>query len=136
MRSIYGRTWRCKWQRNNNETYGSTPAKGSVPAYLYGYIKYTNATNQRASDIYQPRIKLFVFYDSDNSKLRMKECGKSFSDNDFENMNKERGRFLKAFERSIISHKKLFDLSDYLGDFKDEPNRINVEVILSLLQEV
>jgi|688.fasta_scaffold176175_2 thymidylate kinase len=88
------------------------------------------------SDIYQPRIKLFVFYDSENSRLRMREDGKSFSDNDFENMNKERDRFLKAFEESMILHKKLFNLSDYLGDFKDEPSRINVEVILSLLQEV
>lgn len=89
-----------------------------------------------SSGIYQADIKLFVFYDSDNSKLCTREDGKSFNGSDFENMNKERGRFLKAFEKSLITHKKLFDLSDYLGNFKDEPSRINVEAILSLLQEV
>jgi thymidylate kinase len=89
-----------------------------------------------SSGIYQADIKLFVFYDSDNLKLRMREDGNSFSGNDDLKMNKERGRFLKAFEKSIISHKKLFDLSDYLSDFKNEPNRINVELILELLVEV
>lgn len=86
-----------------------------------------------SSDFHQSNIKLFVFYDSDNSKLRMREDGNSFSDNDDENLNKERGRFLKAFQKSMISHKKLFDLSDY---FKNELNRVDVEIILRLILEV
>jgi len=86
-----------------------------------------------SSDFYQSNIKLFVFYDSDNSKLRMREDGNSFSVNDDENLNKERSRFLKSFQKSMISHKKLFDLSDY---YKNATNRVDVDVILRLILEV
>lgn len=89
-----------------------------------------------SSNFPQSNIKLFVFYDSDNSKLRMREDGNSFSDNDDGNINTERIRFLNAFQKSLISRKKLFDLSDYISDFKNDPNRIDVELILRSLLEL
>jgi thymidylate kinase len=56
------------------------------------------------SNILPSHIKLFVFYDSDNSKLRMREDRNSFSNDDDGKMNKERERFLKAFDKSMIGN--------------------------------
>lgn len=88
-----------------------------------------------SSDFYQSSIRLFVFYDSDNSNLHFREDGKSFSDNNNENLDKERGRFLQAFEKSMIPRKSIFDLSNYPDYSKDENNRVDVKSILKLLLE-
>lgn len=90
----------------------------------------------RSSDFYHSNIKLFVFYDSNNSNLHFREDGNSLSNNDNENLDKERGRFLQAFEKSMISNKRIFDLSDYPDDSKDEKNQVNVKSILKLLLEI
>lgn len=90
----------------------------------------------RSSDFYYSNIKLFVFYDSNNSNLHFREDGNSLSNNNNENLDKERGRFLQAFEKSIIPNKRIFDLSDYPGDSKDEKNQVDVKSILKLLLEI
>lgn len=85
------------------------------------------------SDFYHSNIKLFVFYDSNNSNLHFREDGKSFSSHKDENLDKERDRFLKAFEKSMIPDKKLFDLSDYTTHLKNESGQINTKSVLKLL---
>jgi hypothetical protein len=80
-------------------------------------------------------IKLFVFYDSDNLKLNVREDGNSLSDKKDENFDKERARFLEAFEKSSIANKQLFDLSDYTSKV-GEPNRVDTDAILKLLLEL
>ena len=88
-----------------------------------------------SSDFYQSQIKLFVFYDSNNYNLHLREDGRSFSSNNNENLDKERGRFLQAFQKSMIPNKSIFDLSDYPDASKDEQNRVDVQSILKLLLE-
>jgi len=88
------------------------------------------------SDFYQSKIKLFVFYDSDNSNLHLREDGKSLSKHYEENLDKERVRFLQAFEKSMISKKRIFDLSDYLDVSANEKNQVDVKSILNLLLDV
>lgn len=90
----------------------------------------------QCSDFCKSNIKLFVFYDSNNSNLHFREDGKSFSNNNNENLDKERLKFLQAFEKSMIPNKRIFDLSDYPDDSKDEKNQVDVKSILKLLLEV
>jgi hypothetical protein len=87
----------------------------------------------RSSDFYPSNIKLFVFYDSNNSNLHFREDGKSFSNHNDENLDKERERFLKAFEKSMIPDKRLFNLSDYPSDLENESGRVNTKSVLKLL---
>ena len=88
------------------------------------------------SEFYQSKIKLFVFYDSDNSNLHLREDGKSLSNKNEENLDKERVRFLQAFEKSMITNKRMFDLSDYLDVSTSRKNQIDVKAILKLLSEI
>jgi thymidylate kinase len=89
-----------------------------------------------SSNLYQSSIKLFVFYDSDNSKLLFREDGNSFSNNNHENFDKERKRFIKAFEKSMILNKRMFDLSDYPSDSNSKTNHVDVKTIINLLLEL
>lgn len=89
-----------------------------------------------SSDLYQSSIRLFVFYDSENFKLHFREDGNSLSNNNNENLDKERDRFLQAFENSMIPNKRIFDLSDYPDDSKNEKNKVDVKSILKLLLEI
>lgn len=85
------------------------------------------------SDFYHSNIKLFLFYDSNNSNLQFREDGRSFSNHNDENLDKERNRFLMAFEKSIIADKILFDLSDYPSHTENQSARIDTKSILKLL---
>jgi len=84
------------------------------------------------SDFYKSNIKLFVFYDSNNSNLHLREDGNSLSKDSEENLDKERVRFLQAFKKSGISKKRMFDLSDYLNVSTNEKNQVDVKSILKL----
>lgn len=86
-----------------------------------------------SSDFYQSNVKLFVFYDSNNSNLHFREDGKSFSNHNDENLDKERNRFLKAYEKSMITDKRLFDLSDYPSHLKDKSGHVDTKSVLKLL---
>lgn len=88
------------------------------------------------SDFYHSKIKLFVFYDSSNSNLHFREDGNSLSNNNNENLDNERTRFLQAFKKSMIPNKRIFDLSDYPDDSKDEKNQVDVKSILKSLLEI
>lgn len=88
------------------------------------------------SDLYKSNVQLFVFYDSNNCNLRLREDGKSFSNNNDENLDKERLKFLQAFEKSMIPNKRIFDLSNYPDDSKDKKNQVDVKSILKMLLEI
>ncbi len=75
--------------------------------------------------------KLVLLYDSDNNQLRKREDGKSLSEMDDENLNSERNRFIKAFNKSHFVNKIQFDLSTYLiKDERDTSKEIDIEKIV------
>jgi hypothetical protein len=76
------------------------------------------------------KIKLFVIYDSDNFQLKCREDGKSLSNNNYQKMDFERKRFIEAFKRSKFSHKKLFDISDYIIDKNETTREIDTNLII------
>ena len=82
---------------------------------------------------YLKKLKLFVLYDSDNSQLQAREDGKSLSESDFQKINLERKKFIKAFEKSKIPNKKIFDLSDYVIDGNNKQRQIDTQFILKLM---
>lgn len=89
-----------------------------------------------ASNSHIKKLKLFVLYDSDNFQLNSREDGKSLSKSVHLKMDLERKKFLKAFEKSKIPSKKIFDLSDYLLDGTDKPRQVDVNLILKLMLEL
>jgi len=103
--------------------------------YEGGWIFDLEKAFLRDSTFDKETLKLFVFYDSDNLKLNLREDGNSLSDNKDENLDQERTRFLEAFEKSSIANKQLFNLSDYPSKL-GEPNRVDTDAILKLLLEL
>lgn len=90
----------------------------------------------KASCEHVNKVKLFVLYDSDNHQLSNREDGKSLSKKDNVKMNLERERFILAFEKSKISCKKIFDLSDYRLLGINSPERVNVNLLLNLMLDL
>lgn len=82
---------------------------------------------------YLRKLKLFVLYDSDNSQLKAREDGKSLSESDFQKMDLERKKFIKAFEKSKIPNKKIFNLSDYVVDGNNKQRQIDTQLMLKLM---
>lgn len=83
-----------------------------------------------ASKEHVKKLKLFLLYDSDNFQLNSREDGKSLSRSDHFKMDRERTRFLEAFEKSRIPCKKVFNLSNYQLNETDDSTRIDVNSIL------
>ncbi len=81
-------------------------------------------------------LKLFVLYDSDNFQLNSREDGKSLSESDNQKMDLERERFIKAFEKSKIPCKRIFDVSKYLLDGADKPKQVDINLILKLMLDL
>ncbi len=76
------------------------------------------------------KIKLFVFYDSNDEQLGLREDGQSFSESNFSKMASERNKFLNAFEKSSIKLKRSYDLSDFYIKSLDEKKTINLDTVM------
>jgi hypothetical protein len=81
------------------------------------------------------KLKLFVLYDSDNDQLILREDDKSLSNRDIQKMDIERERFIKAFEKSNFTCKRIFDISNYTLDSVNKKRQIDVNWILKLMLE-
>jgi len=79
------------------------------------------------------KIKLFVLYDSNNLQLNAREDGKSLSKSDNQKMSFERERFIKAYEKSKIPCKRIFDISNYPLNKGDKPRQITNLIIKLML---
>lgn len=90
----------------------------------------------KTSNEHIKKLKLFVLYDSDNSQLNLREDGDSLSKSDYQKMDLERERFIKAFEKSKISSKRIFDLSDYPLSVDDKPRQIDTNLILKRMLDL
>jgi hypothetical protein len=75
-------------------------------------------------------------YDSDNFQLNSREDGKSLSKSDNQKMDLERARFIKAFEKSKIPCKSIFDISNYPLDGVDKPGQIDINLIIKLMLDL
>lgn len=109
--------------------------------YVYGpiYRKYDSSWIFDIENQFLKRIKdrshsivMVLLYDSSNEQLRKREDGKSMSKVQDEKIDLERLRFLEAFDKSFISQKLKFNLSDYISDNdKIKDDEILLEIINS-----
>ena len=89
-----------------------------------------------ASHEHLGKLKLFVLYDSDNNQLHLREDGRSLSKNDGNKINLERERFIKAFEKSRMPNKRIFNISNYSLEDGDEIRQINTDLINEQMLEL
>lgn len=104
--------------------------------YEANWVFDLEETFLNASNEHLKKLKLFVLYDSDNFQLNSREDGKSLSNSDNQKMDIERERFIKAFERSKIPCKRIFDISTYSLDGVNKLGHIDTELIIKLMLDL
>lgn len=130
----------------NNSTRNIILNRAHLGEYVYspiyrgyegGWIFDLEQSFLKSANKHLQMIRLFVLFDSDNVQLKKREDGKSLSGSDSKNMDRERQRFIKAFEKSKIPSKRIFNLSDFTikGGYGEQV-KIDVDLIIKLMLQL
>lgn len=84
--------------------------RGYEGDWIFSIEKEFLAANQTHDSL----CLLILLFDSSNEKLKAREDGRSFSNEDDSKLDDERRKFLEAFEKSHFTSKIKFDLSQYI----------------------